>query len=782
MSIGGGGDAKQSVTDYFASVHYGVCAGPVDAVTQVWYGEKLAWKGNVTGSQAVAIDKEGLFGGNKSEGGLVGTLEMLLGNDDQVLPASAVEVLRRNGATGQTDPQKVPAYRKILSVFMHGGSEGANIGSNTGYIKAFWFRVRRAPKGCPFEPTIIVNDMHLANPAAIIWECLANGVWGMGAPVSLIDADSFVAAAQTLANEKFGLAMMWKEQESIEDFVARVLDHIEGSLAVDPFTGLFRLKLVRDDYNVEDLPVFGPHNARLNSFERRAWGETTNEINVSWTNPENEQTETVTVHDTANVNLQGGTVVSETKNYSGIRDVDLALRTATRDLLASASALASAELQVNRQAWRILPGDVIALTWPAYDYERVPMRVSSVDYGKPGDSTITLSLLEDVFGMPAQTYVESTGSAWVNPAVQPSSLPYRQVTSVPYYVAVQKAGEAASEAIADTSDYDVAFGSHPQRGVFKFDLAVQQPDANGDLAWVGRGSANLSAYGALLDDLPAETTSVIPEIDDLVQGGRAIAGALAWIGPVDQTGELALIKAVDGTGYTLTRGVLDTVPKAWPASTPVWIIPAASWATTGIERAIGETASMRFLPTTALGRLAIGDASDVTGSMSGRLHRPYRPAKVQIAGETWPSAETARSFPLTVTWVGRNRLEETTLVNDWEDGAVAPEDGVTYTVELFGEDGAGNVTSYHVEDVGTATSYSIDVAADPPPAGAVYLQIEVRSVRDGLACWQAIRHRIRLFNPPSTINAVRIDLYGPGDLLAAAIDLIAPTDITATET
>lgn len=772
--FGGGEDPKQPVTDYFAAIHYGVCAGPVDDLREVWYGEKRVWSGSIASNQALTISKPGLFGGEKVEGGLTGRLEVLLGASGQLLPQAAVDSLVRNGAASDASPLRNPGFRGLFSVFLHGGGlnrrAGANIGSNTASIKAFWFKIRRAPKGCPFDPTIVVNDMHLANPAGIIWECLTDADWGMGTSASMLDTASFSAAAATLNSERFGLFLLWQQQESIEDFISAVLDHIEATLALDPFTGRLRLKLIRGDYDPDTLPVFGPHNATLSGFSRKAWGETINEVSVSWTNPVNEQAETVTVHDTANISLQGGSIVSETRDYSGIRTADLALRVATRDLQTASSSLASAELRVNRQAWRVLPGDVIALTWPDYGIASLPMRVGNVDYGKPGDSMITLSVVEDVFGMPEQAYVSSDGSTWVDPAIEPAPLTQQVVTSAPYYVVAQKGGEALAESASATSDYDIAFGTHPASGVFSYELMTQQADANGTLQWVNRGTYSPAARGVLSADLAQETLSVIADLDDLARGMHATTGALVWIGPNDASAELALVKSVDGSGYTLLRGALDTVPKAWPVGTPVWFLPETTLGSTGIERTAGETTTVRFRTTTALGTLDTAAAPDVSKAMTGRLHRPYRPANVAVNGVLWPDPDTSQTYPATVTWAGRNRLEETTLITRWDEAPVTPEPGVTYEVRLSAEDNAGVLTSdYLVVDVGTATSYTLDPLANIPPAGTTHIRLSVWALRAGLRSWQAVEHRLPVLSAPEALTYSVTSLSAPDNPVATPV-------------
>ena len=72
-----------------------------------------------------------------------------------------------------------------------------------------------------------------------------------------------------LSDEGFGLNLIWTRQQPIESFISQVIDHIGGILYTDPEQGTFELKLLRDDYWIDDLPQLGPDEiVRLERFER----------------------------------------------------------------------------------------------------------------------------------------------------------------------------------------------------------------------------------------------------------------------------------------------------------------------------------------------------------------------------------------------------------------------------------------------------------------------------------------------------------------------------------
>ena len=95
------------------------------------------------------------------------------------------------------------------------------------------------------------------NPAHIIHEVLTDRIWGMCYNDYDLDDDAFRAAADTLYAEGLGMSFTWTNQMTIEDFLNDVLRHISGVLYVDRTTGLFVLKLIREDYNPLTIPVLG---------------------------------------------------------------------------------------------------------------------------------------------------------------------------------------------------------------------------------------------------------------------------------------------------------------------------------------------------------------------------------------------------------------------------------------------------------------------------------------------------------------------------------------------
>lgn len=731
------------------SIHYGICAGPVDELQAIIFGEKDGWQGSVTDYTEIPIDLPNLFGGLKKEGGVQGAAVYLPGGVDQILPDA---LAGRFGLLGNN----CPGFRGISSLFMVGksggstsvpiagvlstgipGSSGFYWSANTPYLKGLWAKVKRMAKGLDIATAAIGPD---ANPIHIIYECLTNTDWGMGASSSIIDVPAFNAAAQTLFNENFGLSMIWTRQSSIEAFVNEVIDHIQATIYASPRTGLLTIKLVRADYDENTLPLITPDNATLNSFQRKAWGETVNEIVTTWTNPANEQEETVTMQDLGNITMQGD-VVSDSRNYYGIRNSALATQVTARDLRMAAAPLSSCEIQVDRSAWDWVPGDLFKLVWPDEGVTGVVMRIGNLKYGKAGDPTIRINAVEDIFALNASAYTVPPGSAWVDPSSDPQPMTHVEIITQNAYISAQNLSVGDAQATEYPDVYASVLAAQGDQDTASFDLYREEAQPNGDYIWANQGSKTLTGRGLLLTALPQEVVSTVAALPNPSRGSGPEVSGLLMIGSGGDLGmEIALIQSYDiSTGWTLHRGVLDTIPRAWPVGTPVWFIGANSNSGDPDVLMDGQYVEYKLLTQTSRGILPLDDAPIESATLTGRPHLPLRPANVKINNVAFGNVNlpVAGAF-IPVTWSNRNRVTETSQILRWDDGSVTPEVGQETVLRMYATNGdllheyvaAEGDDSYNIPKTDRGTNNAID--------------IEVLSRRDGLESLQNMKRRVNI--------------------------------------
>lgn len=747
---GGGGGSSQKATNYYMAIHYGICAGPVNWVNYVRVDDKKLPIAAVAATSSVAVNAPGLFGGKTQYGGVQGTIDFMIGGDTQVVTPQLAALLGRT-------PSTCPGFRGLTSLFFHRGTNnGFYWRSNMPAVPPVSASVTRYPAGPVGD--VSAGPGGTANPAHIIYEVLFNDDWGMGYPVNMLDIDSFRYAATTLASEGMWLSMLWVRSTTVEEFCGEVLDHIQATLGLDPLNGKIKLKLLRADYDVDTLRVLHPGNADITNLQRKLWGETANEITVSWTNPDSEKEETVTIHDDANIAIQGQ-VVSSSRNYYGVRTAELAAKLALRDLRQVATPLLAVDIEIDRTEWDIMPGEVVELRWPEEGIASMYMRVGDVDYGATANSRIRTSLVEDIFGLgsavyedyvqpkpgdPAPTYpppkpgevvVPPTPTPvpptpqppeWEDPTEQPRPLDFLVLDTAPYFVLARAYGDDSITSVLYPSSQSIVLTS--QTG----------SDTSAVGEWAGRPNAVGQTEMALIQQIPVfyrgyTAAAMVPAARSTMAAptgvtGEAVAqGYMLWIADPahPEVHELAAIETIstDGT-WTIRRGVLDTIPLDWPVNTPVWAFdPTTGTALDPTIRADGEEVTYRFTPITSAGQLDISAAPDETMTVSERPYQPYRPANLKIGGVAYFGGTYAPGLDqdVVITWSRRNRVTETGQLMVWTDGDVNPEPGqTTYVsvrdalgVEVFRQDGitGTSVTIPAATVINWADGYSISVGS-----------------------------------------------------------------------
>lgn len=568
---------------------------------------------------------------------------------------------------------------------------------------------------------VVTSGVIAMNPAHIIYECLTDTSWGMGYPTSAVDDDSFTAAANTLYAENFGLSMLWNKQETIENFIGVVLDHIGGMLYVRPDTGAFALKLIRGDYVRDSLPLYDPSNLiSVDDYQRQAWGETVNEITVVYTDHASGKETATTVQDAANIMTQGG-IVNQTRSYTGIPWPPLAQRVAIRDLNASSTPLAKVKITATRAAWTVFPGDVFRLSWPEFGIDDVVYRALAVNRGTLTDGQIIVDAVEDVFGLPVNTYSPQQPSAWEDPANDPAVAPYRALLEAPYWDLARNLSAADLAYVDSLAGYLETLAVRPTRDALNYSIYARTGSADYTL----RANGNFCPSATINETLTKTTTSITLangfDLDLVSSGGYAVIGS-----------EYVLVSAINATlgTATISRAVLDTVPTEHAANSRIWF--ADGWqGYDQTEAADGEVVDVKLLPSTGKGELPLADATADSITFDQRQYRPYPPAKVRFDALEWPSIIEGAT-DVVLTWAHRDRLTQTAYIVEQSEASIGPEDGVTYSIEVADE----SLTVLHSATGITAATATVPASALTPGL----LRFRLWSVRGGLASLQMHEH------------------------------------------
>ena len=161
------------------------------------------------------------------------------------------------------------------------------------------------------------------NPAHIIRECLTNRTWGLGYGDADIGPSFHRRRGRSSLPRASDCPCSGSAMPVIEEFIADILHHIDAQLYVDRRTGRWELQLIRDDYDPGTLPVFDETNVvDWGELGRREAADLVNSVTVTFSDARTDQTGSVSVTDTARVQLMGQ-VIRTTVDYPGVRFEEL---------------------------------------------------------------------------------------------------------------------------------------------------------------------------------------------------------------------------------------------------------------------------------------------------------------------------------------------------------------------------------------------------------------------------------------------------------------------------
>lgn len=565
----------------------------------------------------------------------------------------------------------------------------------------------------------LTGDM---NPAHIVRECLIDE---MGYTDGDIDNESFAIAATTLFEEGMGISILWDTQMEINEFVQLIIKHINAALYVDRKTGLFKLKLIRGDYDVNSLLVLNEDNIeKITDYKQATLGELTNSVTVTYWDKSQSSNATLTVSDIALVQAQNSTNGTSV-NYEGFTNSNIASRVALRDLKALSTPLISCTVYTNRTAKDLDVGDCFKMQFDDYDVGEVVMRIVESAYGDGKSNSVRFKVVQDVFAQPAEMLVTSPPTGWVNPTENPIPVEMAYAFEAPYFELVQRQGQQQTESMLEYNNDAGYVGT-----------AAVRPQSSALSAEVYTDPGTGFESAAHLDFAPGgHLTSAVGRLDtdfaigDFVEAFNIKDGD--WL-QIDD--EICGVQTFNDGGVTVNRGVLDTVPVAHDANAVIIVWDRFAEADP-VEYTLGEEVTVKISTITGNGQLALSDATAMPVVLNSRAFRPYPPGNVQINGEYFPSIIEGQ---LSIMWATRNRIQQTggTLIG-FTDGDVTSEEDVTYTFRAYAEDGTTLI------DEVTGITTRPFVWTEPFNGALTTVQvIEFGSERDGYESWQA--HRMTL--------------------------------------
>nr|WP_318382477.1 hypothetical protein [uncultured Enterobacter sp.] len=717
---------------YYWDIHSGLGRGPVDELVEITADNRIVLatrEKQITSNTTVYIDKPDLFGGTdvSGEGGIQGQLDIMFGERDQV-PGSLLKGLLSG---------LIPGFRGIVSTCFSG-----MVSAYSASPKPWSFRVRRVVKGwdngmiwypekalirlrndaasldtsLSAEETDNLRTIHAMNPAHILMEAAVSRDWGRGLTIDDLNLSSYKKMADTLFSENFGLCFRYNRQDNLDDFIQKILDHIGGIQYVDMRTGKLTVALIRNDYNADEIPLFNYENGILNIQDTDSSGgdSAPNEILVKYHDPVTNTNISVRAQNLASIQSVG--LISQTKDYPAIPVQDLACRVAQRDLETGTAGIKRFVLMMDRRAGDLLPASVFRISLQDRQIENMVVRVGSVSENE--DGSLTVKVIQDVFGLPATVYSSGQPPAqWAPPDFETLPIVDQQVIETPRYLMASELTSADLNMVQmeDCGVMILASAPSPTSICYQIESRSQGQEFS------RYGSGDWEPIETLVGDIGLTDTTI------------KIAGQLSTALPgcgllINE--EIMRIDAVDTINSLLKvgRGCADTIPQPHGSGARIWILNDYA-ESDNVVYLPGETVDVRLLTVTSAGMLDPSIATLSTLIMKQRQARPYPPGFVRINGEILSKETLIMTVPFSIRWAHRDRLTQADNLVAHSEGDTGPENGTTYRIRLL----KGGIQKRIIKIHGNVFSYPDE---EVPASGESFDLIELYSIRDDLESWQ----------------------------------------------
>lgn len=619
---------------YYMGVQMGITHGPDVILRKIKFGDDIAWSGTSLGQQdytlsgqsdsgIIDINKPELFGGDSGNGGVSGRVRFYNGSRNQATNSYLKSVLGDG---------RVSALRSMSYVVL----EKCYIG-NSPAPAAVSFEVSRYSPGPEFELGSVYGYASIyaqvgpggvdANPAYVIHEILTSNRFGAAIPRSFIDEQSFIDAAVKFFNEGLGVSLAIDSATSAGDVINNILQITQTAMYQDKSTGKLKLKLIRNDYELDDLFRINDSNiVNVNDYTKGSLDSAASEVKITYRSREFQYRDRTAIAQNTGVRMHKGDVDTRTFSMPAISRAEVAAQVAQRELVALSGQLATCSVECNRSAAEVEVGDVVLMSWMPQKIERIAMRVTEVGLGEAGSKAVTLKLVQDIFGVHASIYTTGSERAWSKPLGLPDN--------VTNYLAV----EAPAILANNQSTRSILIAAANPSNCLGYTLAVQ---GTGDSGYIQNADQMFTPLLTLKNSLQANSyyqtdLQLLGSFDGLDSYSPQEMRLGLGLAIIDSTAGVEWIcyqtvNSVLGTVSGIQRGLFGTTPLAHPAGSKIWIV-SEGFGLSANDYALNDKVAIKMLTKTNKGQLSLADATVRSFTIAGANERAWAPGAVYANG------------------------------------------------------------------------------------------------------------------------------------------------------
>lgn len=568
------------------------------------------------------------------------------------------------------------------------------------------------------------------NPIHKIREILTDDT-AMGKPEADVNNANFIKAADRIYDEGLGISWAIDEKSCIEA-IDELCYHIEAGIRVNRQTGLYEMVLFRDDWFSEDeIHDIAENKIKDLSLEVMNSDDIVNQLNVTYYDRERIKNSTFSVYENGSI-LTMGHANAESVEFPYFMNMRNAEIVANWKLKQFSTPAWSGSFSTGwREARKWNRYDLIRLPWSSKWNGTILVRIMKINLGNGTDNTVTIDF-EEVIPYSGEMNTSIVVDESMNEGVIPPQPSVNAVFEAPYYLTVLRAGQ---------TNTDLELSNNPNIGYVAAIAAKPQNNSLNALLYTDGG----------VDEFEQVSRLDYCDILQLDQPINETMSAFVVTGSLTQTSNLnnlillndelmGFVSFDDETKVlTVKRGVLDTVPKKHNSGS-LFVFDLPDVAFDSAQYAQSEVVEAQVLTTTPSGVQELLGAG-IPVEIQARAIRPYPPANAKINGEYYP---TEISGDLTLTWVDRNRIQQTGGAPlGFFDSAITVEDGVTYNAEIY--DAQSNIK--FAEKLALTSNVAIFEKTELSP---LLTRVDLYSMRSGFESYQKYQHIFAWGEPPET--------------------------------
>jgi len=385
---------------YYMAFHLGLSHASIDGVKQLWFSDQCFWPTyedpttyQSDGATSISISQWNAFGGKYGQGGLALTGNILYGGSSQI---------QNTTLKAYQDGTSTPYYRGITSIVF----DDTSYWGNTTQFPVMDVVLKRTDihhdgTAMWYIAKAVVDEYYSLNVIHVIRETLTSTIFGRGIPVAKIDSVTFEASADTLYTEGIGISYVYNPDDgSISDFLKKLEAIMDGVIYYNHSDGLYKIKLIREDYIEGNLTVYDEDDFSIVSYTRATSFGVASETIIKYTDIASAKPATAKDDDIAVMLLQGETPVTQIFNYPMITNPNTAAFVAAREQDQASRNPAFIKLSVNRSMYAVQRGDVFKISHPRLTKVGIVttvVRALTIDRGSLEDGEITIDVVEEVF-------------------------------------------------------------------------------------------------------------------------------------------------------------------------------------------------------------------------------------------------------------------------------------------------------------------------------------------------------------------------------------------------